>query len=69
MEVFQIEVGATIEFNHNIFIGGVDHGQIRTIVTVLGVDNPGPQVVHLGVTQIGHDGKEMVSKVTETMGE
>ena len=64
MDVFQIEVGATIEFTHNIFIGGIDHGRIRTIATVLGIDE-GSQTVHLGITQIGHDGEDMVAEVTE----
>ncbi len=68
MEVFQIEVGATIEFNHKIFIDDVDHGIVRTIATVLGIDKRSG-TVHLGITQIGHDGEEMVAVITERESE
>ena len=64
MEVFLIEVGATIEFTHKIIIDDFDHGTIRTIATVLGIDQK-LQTVHLGVIQIGHDGTELVSEVTQ----
>lgn len=69
MEVFQIEVGTTIEFYHDIIIDDVDHGRVRTIATVLGV-RMGPKgsgKVHLGITQIGHDGAELVAKIAETI--